>query len=245
MCRAYFLAVENKRVSYLLNPQKVHNGSAGIGRPADKHTSHVLPRFTLGTAWEAALDYKTFRSTSGGRFVLWFCSDRAKIELTWFFRGWVCCFMIYLLTAIFGKLSLDSLEPKQRVGVFMMLIFALAICWVSLERMAAKAKERIESGRSRSEEEVFAELDAKGLIILQAHDQDRGISRPRGRPKGAGGFADSDGPLVENMREMITENSAMTVFGAAAQVAHLAAGSASFERKQRRLADRYKEIYGE
>lgn len=68
-------------------------------------------------------------------------------------------------------------------------------------------------------------------------------TRTRGRPKGTGGHAASDAPLVEKMRALILSDSAVTAAQAAWQFAPEAAGS-SLERKQRRLRDRYREKFG-
>ena len=65
-----------------------------------------------------------------------------------------------------------------------------------------------------------------------------------GRPRGAGGWAESDAPLVEKMREMIADNPDMTPHRAAVQLTPEAAG-ASNEAKARRLADRYRKKYGD
>ena len=62
----------------------------------------------------------------------------------------------------------------------------------------------------------------------------------RGRPLGSGGYARQDEPLVEKMREYISDHPGTTPHFAAGEFADQAAGNAGFERKQRRLADRYR-----
>lgn len=64
-----------------------------------------------------------------------------------------------------------------------------------------------------------------------------------GRPKGSGGFATVDETLVEKMHEYITNHPGTTPHFAAGQFADQAAGNAGLERKQRRLADRYRKAY--
>lgn len=65
----------------------------------------------------------------------------------------------------------------------------------------------------------------------------------KGRPPGTGGHAAADDPLVEKMHELIRNTVGMTPNAAAAQFAPDAAGSATFERKQKRLAQRYRDKY--
>lgn len=64
-----------------------------------------------------------------------------------------------------------------------------------------------------------------------------------GRPVGSGGYAAKDAPLVEKMRKYIADHEGTTPHFAAGQYAGEAAGPAGFERKQRRLADRYRKAY--
>lgn len=61
-----------------------------------------------------------------------------------------------------------------------------------------------------------------------------------GRPKGAGGFAKADAPLVEEMRAMIMGDSALTPHAAAYKVVARAPGSATDETKVRRLSEHYR-----
>lgn len=67
--------------------------------------------------------------------------------------------------------------------------------------------------------------------------------KERGRPKGSGGWQNSDAIIVEKMRKMIQENPDMSVFGAAMHFASEANGNGEPESKQRRLAERYRNIY--
>lgn len=67
--------------------------------------------------------------------------------------------------------------------------------------------------------------------------------RQRGRPKGSGGWAALDAPIVEKMHQLISENPGMTPHGAAGHFMDEAAGNASFERKQRRLAENYRKAH--
>lgn len=67
-----------------------------------------------------------------------------------------------------------------------------------------------------------------------------GGNRPPGRPKGSGGWSAKDAPIVEKMRQLILENPGMSPHGAAGFFVDQAAGNASFERKQRRLAESYR-----
>ena len=96
---------------------------------------------------------------------------------------------------------------------------------------------------------IGIEVTRRGLpligdnVDLYPNFKNQIMNERRGRPKGAGGFLAADLPIVEKMREMITNNPGMTAFGAAGQLAEQAAGNASLERKQRRLAERYKDAY--
>ena len=95
-----------------------------------------------------------------------------------------------------------------------------------LEAILAKTVEVENKGKAAEE----------GAEVIQAAKQ--------GRPKGSGGFAMQDEPLLQKMSEMIAINPACTVFFAAGQLASEAAGNAGIETKQRRLAERYREKYG-
>lgn len=75
-------------------------------------------------------------------------------------------------------------------------------------------------------------------------DDEPSKCKVRGRPKGAGGWAGLDEPIVKRMREMMALSPGMTAFNAAAYFTDQAAGNASLETKQRRLAERYRQIYG-
>ena len=96
----------------------------------------------------------------------------------------------------------------------------------NLEAILARTVENVSDGETAKD----------AVEVIEATKQ--------GRPKGSGGFAIQDEPLVEKMREMIASNPALTAFFAAGQLASEAAGNAGIETKQRRLADRYKEKYG-
>lgn len=65
----------------------------------------------------------------------------------------------------------------------------------------------------------------------------------KGRPKGSGGFAAIDETLVAKMHDYISSHPGTTPHFAAGQYADQAAGNASLERKQKRLADRYRKAY--
>lgn len=66
----------------------------------------------------------------------------------------------------------------------------------------------------------------------------------RGRPRGAGGWAAQDEPILEKMRERIAANPGMTAHDAAGYFAVEAAGNAGLVTKQKRLWDRYRKMHG-
>lgn len=67
--------------------------------------------------------------------------------------------------------------------------------------------------------------------------------RNAGRPPGAGSFADADAPLVEEMHQMIKNDSTLSTHPAAMKVAGNAAGYGTLESKAKRLTGRYKKKY--
>lgn len=133
-------------------------------------------------------------------------------------------------------------------------IVYLSISWVYIERRAARAAEakylidKFDDAISRIQNFTSSEAfekstrDARNAEISEIVDQmiDK---RPRGRPKGAGGWANQDAEIVEKMRKLILSTPSMTVHAAATEYANEAAGNATFERKQRRLADRYRATF--
>ncbi|HEX8525785.1 hypothetical protein [Allosphingosinicella sp.] len=67
----------------------------------------------------------------------------------------------------------------------------------------------------------------------------------RGRRKGAGGFAQCDGPLIEEMRQLLQEGSATSVHAAAVQVTPKARGGGQPDSITSRLSRRYREAFPE
>ncbi|MEJ6010157.1 hypothetical protein [Novosphingobium aquae] len=74
------------------------------------------------------------------------------------------------------------------------------------------------------------------------HPQSTG-KKAKGRPKGSGGWRDSDARIVEKMRDLIANNPEMTTHFAAGVYAGEASGSAELNTKQRRLWLRFRETY--
>jgi hypothetical protein len=68
--------------------------------------------------------------------------------------------------------------------------------------------------------------------------------RRRGRPKGSGSYEAVDEPLIDEMREAIEANPAVSPTAAAACVADRAPGGGTPESKVKRLAQRYSEKFG-
>lgn len=165
-----------------------------------------------------------------------------------FIRTCVACMAIFITT----KLATGTPGFKALLGI--LIAIAMGALWVLLERKAAQVAEGQKWWDHMSE--VIADLEDRASESGGARDTPSLIGsglesiknelekrRPPGRPKGAGGWAARDAPLVEKMRKIIEENPGMTAHGAAAHIVEAAAGNASFERKQRRLADRYRQTY--
>jgi hypothetical protein len=66
---------------------------------------------------------------------------------------------------------------------------------------------------------------------------------PRGRPRGSGSLAKADGPLVEEMHQLIESGSAKSAEDAAGKLADGAAGGGTLQSKVTRLARRYRKQF--
>ena len=89
---------------------------------------------------------------------------------------------------------------------------------------------------------IFERLGIESML-QQSPLKELGSTKRQGRPKGSGGFAIKDEALIEKMHKYITNHAGTTPHFAAGQFAEEAAGNAGLERKQKRLADRYRKAY--
>ncbi len=116
---------------------------------------------------------------------------------------------------------------------------------VAGERRFIESPTRWFSWAERKSLHVAEEVRAKMMLGESADEiQPAHIAKAPGLhwPQGTNSLEASDAPLLESMRQMLTEGTVASVWAAAGKVADQAVGGGTLDSKQKRLARRYKRL---
>jgi hypothetical protein len=110
--------------------------------------------------------------------------------------------------------------------------------WLSSTRAILDKSEALLAGRPTA-----ASIERAGKLDANPGQAISTAPKPRGRPKGVGGFHAADKELVAEMHRLIEAGEAEGRWDAAMKLADAAKGGGTFDAKARRLLERYNEAY--